>query len=222
MLEKDKIKLRQWKMQDIPEKTCVPRYPCKPSSADLLRKSSEIIELFLDIVAIDHLVTSTVNYVVQRGNHSYILTSDEMKSLTGILLVSGYCCVPRRRLYWQKQPDVYNELIASSMRGDRFDEIMKFFHAADNTNLLPNDKFAKIQPLLEILNSNFLKYGEVFGPVDVSIDESMIPYFGRHPTKQFIRGKPVFGVIRHGWQLIQIVMHFTYPYTKGEVVIKLS
>ncbi|KAK3873841.1 hypothetical protein Pcinc_021172 [Petrolisthes cinctipes] len=114
-----------------------------------------------------------------------------MKSFIGIMLVSGYCCVPHRRLYWQKQPNVYNGLIASSMRRDRFDEIMKFFHAVDNTKLLPNDKFAKIQPLLEILNSNFLKYGEVYGLVDVSIDESMIPYFRRHPTKQFIRGKPV-------------------------------
>ncbi len=114
-----------------------------------------------------------------------------MKTFIGILLVSGYCSVPRRRLYWQKQPDVYNELIAGSMRRDRFDEIMKFFHAADNTKLPKNDKYAKVRPLLEILNDNFMKYGEAFGPGNVSIDESMIPYFGRHPAKQFIRGKPV-------------------------------
>ncbi|KAK3884257.1 hypothetical protein Pcinc_011468 [Petrolisthes cinctipes] len=133
--KRKKIKPRQWKVQDIPEKTCVPRYPYKPSSADLPRKPCEIIELFLDIIAIDHIVKSTVNYAVQRGNHSFTLTSDEMKSFIGILLVSGYCCVPRRRLYWQKQPDVYNYLIASSLRRDRFDEIIKFFHAADNTNL---------------------------------------------------------------------------------------
>ncbi len=105
--------------------------------------------------------------------------------------MSGYCCVPRRRLYWQKQPDVYNELIAGSMRRDRFDEIMMFLHAADNTKLPKNDKYAKVRPLLEIFNDNFLKYGEVFGRGNVSVDESMIPYFGRHPAKQFIRGKPV-------------------------------
>ncbi len=185
------IKLRKWKAQDLPEKTNVPCYPYKPSVADIPRKSSETLELFLDVLAIDHLVKQTVNYAVQNGKHSFTLTSDEMKTFIGILLVSGYCCVPRRRLYWQRQPDVYNELIANSMRRDRFDEIMKYFHAADNTNLPKNDKYGKVSPLIEILNGNFLKYGEVFGPINISIDESMIPYFGRYPTKQFIRGKPV-------------------------------
>ncbi len=120
-----------------------------------------------------------------------------MKTFLGILLMSGHCCIPRRRLYWQKQPHVYNELKAGSVRRDRFDEIMKFFHAADDTKLPKNDKYAKVCLLLEILNDNFLKYGEVFGPGNVSIDKSMIPCFGRHPAKQFIRGKPV----RWGYKL---------------------
>ncbi len=77
------------------------------------------------------------------------------------------------------------------MPRDRFDEIIKFFHAADNTKLPKYNKYAKVRPLLRILNDNFLKYGEVFGPGNVSIDESMIPYFGRYPAKQFILGKPV-------------------------------
>ncbi len=84
---------------------------------------------------------------------------------------------------------MYNELIADSMRQDRFDEIMKYFHAADNTKLPKNDKYGKVSPLMEILNGNFLKYEEVFGPRNISIDESMISYFGRYPTKQFIRKK---------------------------------
>lgn len=105
--------------------------------------------------------------------------------------MSGYCCFPRRRLYWQRQPDVYNELIAGSMRRDSFDDIMKIFHATDNTKLQKSDIYAKIRPLLEIPNDNFLKYGEVFGPVNISVDESLIPYLGQYPTKQFIQGKPV-------------------------------
>ncbi len=185
------IKLKKWKTQDLPEKTNVPCYSYKPSMADIPHKPSETLELLLDVLAIHHLVKQTVNYAVQNGKHSFTLTSDEMKTFTGISLVSGYCCVPRHRLYWQRQPDMYNELIADSMHQDRFDEIMKYFHAADNTKLPKNEKYGKVSPFMEILNDNFLKYGEAFGPRNISIDESMTPYFGRYPTKQFIGEKPV-------------------------------
>ena len=68
---------------------------------------------------------------------------------------------------------------------------MRFFHGANNVNLLIEDKFAKVRPFLNILNRNFLASGHAFGPTDVSIDESMNPYCGTHSTKQFIRGKPI-------------------------------
>ncbi len=93
------IKLRKWKAQDLPEKTNVLCFPYKPSIADIPRKPSKTLELFLDVLATDHLVKTNVNYAVQNGKHSFMLTSNEMKTFIGILLVSGYCCVPRRRLY---------------------------------------------------------------------------------------------------------------------------
>ena len=45
--------------------------------------------------------------------------------------------------------------------------------------------------MLTALKQKFLEFGAVFGPCKVFIDESMVPYFGRHPTKQIIRGKPI-------------------------------
>ena len=42
--------------------------------------------------------------------------------------------------------------------------------------------------LFDMLNCNFKK---LFSESDQSIDESMIPYFGKHGTKQFICGKPI-------------------------------
>ena len=98
--------------------------------------------------------------------------------------------MPRRRLYWATESDTYNKMIATTMHRNRFEEIMRFFHDANNANLLMKDKFAKI-PFLNILNRNFLASGHAVGPTNVSIDESMIPYYGRHPAKHFIRGKPI-------------------------------
>ena len=77
------------------------------------------------------------------------------------------------------------------MQRNRFDKIMKYFHAADNHQLVAEDEFAKVQPFLKILNKNFMMYSAVFDPGNIFIDESMIPYFGRHPSKQFIRGKHI-------------------------------
>lgn len=188
---KKQLRIRQWHVDDIPCMEIHTCYPYRPSIADLPRQPHEIFELFLDTLAIERLTKDTVMYAVQHGNHTFQLSSNEMKVFISILLLSGYNTLPRRRLYWSMEPDVRNELIASSMRRNRFDEIMKHLHAADNTNLDREDKFAKVRPILDILNERFLKYGEVFGPTSISIDESMVPYYGSHPTKQFIRGKPI-------------------------------
>ncbi|CAB4060862.1 unnamed protein product [Lepeophtheirus salmonis] len=68
---------------------------------------------------------------------------------------------------------------------------MKYFHATDNPFQTSNHKFAKVQALFDILNTNFSKFGEVFDPTNVSIDGAMNPYFERHLSKQFLRGKPI-------------------------------
>ncbi|KAK9687087.1 Transposase IS4 [Popillia japonica] len=46
-----------------------------------------------------------------------------------------------------------------------------------------------MRPFMNALNKSFLE----FTTIDEahSVDESMIPYYGRHGTKQFIRGKPI-------------------------------
>ena len=112
-----------------------------------------------------------------------------MRAFIGILLLSEYSAVPRRRLYWAAESDTYNKRVATTMRRNRFEEIMRFSHGANNANLLIEDKLTKVRPFLNILNRNFLASGHAFGPTVASIDESMIPYYGRHPIKLLICGK---------------------------------
>ncbi|KAI8115820.1 PiggyBac transposable element-derived protein 3 [Lucilia cuprina] len=52
-----------------------------------------------------------------------------------------------------------------------------------------------IRPLYEIINKKFMQFG--IWEDDLSVDEQMVPYFGRHSCKMFIRGKP----IRFGYKL---------------------
>ena len=66
---------------------------------------------------------------------------------------------------------------------------MELIHFADSNNLPAGDKFAKIQPLQDRVNASLQQLG-VFAK-DLAIDEQMVPYFGRHSSKMFIRGKPI-------------------------------
>jgi len=55
---------------------------------------------------------------------SFDVTVDELKVVVGILLISGYNVVPRRRLYWSSETDVRNDMIARAMSRKG---LMKFY-----------------------------------------------------------------------------------------------
>ena len=96
----------------------------------------KVFDLFLDNDAINLLTNEIINYASQKGNHQFSLTPGEMRAFIGILLFSGYCTVPRRRLHWATESDSYNKMVATTIRRSRFKEIIKFFRGANNANLL--------------------------------------------------------------------------------------
>ena len=75
------------------------------------------------------------------------------------------------------------------MRRNRFEVLKAYAHSADNTKLSNDDKFTKMRPLLTMLNARFSQYAIM--DEKLCVDKSMIPYFGRHGAKQFLRGKPI-------------------------------
>ena len=76
-----------------------------------------------------------------KGNYSFSVSTGEMKVFLAILLISGYSSLPRRCLYWSGDKDIRNEAIAGAMARNRFDEIMRYVHLADNNKLDKNDKY---------------------------------------------------------------------------------
>jgi len=136
------------------------------------------------------LVNECNNYAKYKNDSSFVdVTKEEMLVWLSIVILSGYNVVPTKRSYWEDKGDVHNSLAAGSMRRNRFLEICRYMHVADNSKPNLNDKMWKLQPLLE-------KFREIFKALyipekDLSYDEAMIPYFGKHSCKQFIRGKPV-------------------------------
>lgn len=98
-------------------------------------------------------------------------------------------------MYWSKEADKGIDLIRNAMSRNQFRSIKQNLHLCDNKDLDKSDKFAKLRPLIDALNKKFLQFG-IFSNY-LSIDEEMVPYFGRHSAKMFIKGKPV----RFGFKL---------------------
>ena len=147
------------------------------------------IDAFKGMISDDlvlHVTNQTNLYAVQHGKGNLDILEDEMRTSIAVLLLSGYCKVPYRNLYWADAPDTQNEAVLCAMSRNRFREILSNLHLADNTQIT-EDRYYKVCVLFEKLNFNFKQYGTF---VNHSIDESIIPYYGKHETKQFIRGKP--------------------------------
>ena len=97
-------------------------------------------------------------------------------------------------------------LLFQTMTRGRYRKLASYLHLADNAILIPGNKTAKVDPLYEKLNENLVQFG--VWHESLSIDESMVPYFGKNSIKQFVRGKP----IRFGYKLWALCSYDGYPY----------
>ncbi|XP_048488144.1 piggyBac transposable element-derived protein 3-like [Plutella xylostella] len=193
---------RKWKFVDIREKA--EKEYREPDFLDNLETPVQFFELFFDEEVIKLLRSETKKNAIEKGKHAFCVTTTEIKHFIAILLLSGYNSVSRYRMYWEHRVDCSFPTVAALMSRNRFEDLLQFFHAADNNNLDPNDKFAKVRPLWKLLNARWVKYYP--GDKNLSIDESMIPNYGKHGTKPHIHGKP----IRFGYKNCSICTRLGY------------
>lgn len=180
-----------WIKQDLKENEGQSRFPWNLPPPNFNAQLSPVclFELMFTDDLINHIVHETNEYAAQKGKENFNLDMPTLKLFISILLLSGYVQLPRRPMYWESSTDVHNTMVSSAMSRNRFTSIMSNIHFANNKTLAPNDKFAKVRPLLDRMNTACLAN---FQPEQtLSVDESMIPYYGRHSAKQYIHGKPI-------------------------------
>lgn len=93
-------------------------------------------------------------------------------------------------MYWSSQNGLRMDLIADSMSYNRFTEIKRYIHFADNNNQ-PNtviDKYWKVRPVLDILHQSF--HAATSTSEQVTIDEMIVPFKGNSYLKQYLKSKP--------------------------------
>ena len=144
----------------------------------------EVFELFFDDELLELIVVQSMLYAKQNGNHSFVTDPEEMRVVLGILLLSGYSRLPRQWMYREQCSDVRNTAAADAMPRNRFDDCLRYLHFANNQNLTVDDRYAKFRSIFSMLNEKWLNHfsNENY----LSIDESMVPYCGRHGLKQHI------------------------------------
>jgi len=121
------------------------------------------------------------------------ITTQELEAYFGFNILMGINCLPSIEDYWKKNPIYHYSPIAERISRDRFREISRYLHFADNATLAPRaspqyDRLGKIRPLLEYLETRF---SVVFTPgQDLAVDEAMIKFQGRSSFKQYMPKKP--------------------------------
>lgn len=157
----------------------------------------DVYKLFIDDEVIDLIVKETNRYADkhiadQRVRRSSYLknwkpvSSKCIKNFLGIIILMGLNKQPTYDCYWSRSKLYGVQLIQDAMSRNRFEEILRFFHLADNDNSDPTDRLAKINPLIKLVAKNFEKYtpGE-----KVVIDESLVRHRGRTILRQYIPDK---------------------------------
>lgn len=134
------------------------------------------------------MIVCQTNIYSQQKNIDLGFTRDELYVVLGTLLLSGYAKYPNKRMFWNSTSDVPT-ILKNSMRLNRFETLLHHIHFNNNLQIDRSDKLYKIRPIIDALNDRFRKHGGL--EEHISIDESMIPYYGKHYAKQYIKGKPI-------------------------------
>lgn len=159
---------------------------------NLMEKSpSEVFFNFFDDEMLQLIVTETKRYAMQKNDEQFALTFNVvlLKRFIGILILSGYNKLPQIECYWSTNPTLGSRIVQQTMSRSTFRKIKKYLHFQDNNNLDKTDKYTKVRNLFEIMNKKFMQFG-VFEE-HLSIDEQMLPYFGRHSCKMYLKSKPI-------------------------------
>jgi hypothetical protein len=96
---------------------------------------------------------------------------------------------PEYKDYWSSDPALNDPFISKTMSRKRYEKLSQYFHCSIAAEEDPQDKLAKVRPLITLCERNF---GHLFGPSkNLSVDEAMIHYDGHLSWKQYLPKKPI-------------------------------
>ncbi len=149
--------------------------------------------LFFNCSLLEMIVDQTNKYAAECLGDRYstwqTITVEELQAYMGFMILMGLVKLPSIYDYWQKDEVFHYSPVASRISRDRFFEIHRYLHFADNSTLAAPgtpayDKLGKIRPIITALKDTF---SNMYEPGrDISIDEAMVPFKGCSLLKQYM------------------------------------
>ncbi|XP_033113148.1 uncharacterized protein LOC117113820 [Anneissia japonica] len=126
-------------------------------------------------------------YYLQSKGTEIATTESEMRKFFGATILMANLRFPRIRMYWQYMTRV--DRIANVMPVNRYFLLRTNLHinAAREPDAGNTNKFWKVKPVLDAVRNRCV---ELPREEYCAVDEQMIPFTGRVPTKQVIKSKP--------------------------------
>ena len=199
-----------------------PEDPARAEAVGNLETPYQAWRLFTPDDFIQNIVDQSRLYGMRKGQHGKAedVTKDSVLCVQAVMLLSGYCQLPNKKMYWERQPDCLNTAVADNIRRDCFHNVVFCLHFTDNNDDNLGDRFYKVRPLFENINQTSAKF---IGPSSsLSVDEMMIPYYGHHGDKQYIRGKPVIGSRYSKYVLLILIFRFALGSKFGHSVLLMG
>lgn len=102
--------------------------------SDQPKNPVELFELMWTDELLNHIKAQSIQYATKRDAKSlFQISINEIRVFLAILLISGYDKKPRRDMYWSTHADMQNIAISKTMPRQRFRDILKNIHFADNS-----------------------------------------------------------------------------------------
>ncbi|XP_042147562.1 piggyBac transposable element-derived protein 3-like [Ixodes scapularis] len=122
-------------------------------------RGQEYLRQFFDREMFEHLAEQTNLYSVQKSGKSTNTDADEREQFVGIFLMTGLIPVPQYHFYWNEK--LQFTPVSQTMSKNRFKQLRRYFHAADNSKILPKldpgfDSLFKLRPFLDALQEKCL------------------------------------------------------------------
>lgn len=147
---------------------------------------AEIFELFFS--------KEVKNLILEATKENGLeIAADEFDGFLGILMAMINNMRKSERDYWSENDLLGFKEIRNCMHRNDYLRIKKHLKFAKNCDINNKDRIWKVRPLTNLFQINIQQFG--FFVSNLSVDESMIKFFGRTILKQYMPKKPIrFGI----------------------------